>query len=304
MHDIEIKSFLDAVPSVKSKAIVDCVNSLDVSGDHLRVANLQEKSFLSRIWCTITGETEKRNNRIAQSHQTSLENMRELVDSLTSEIKDSNYAITQVANRLTNVEKQLAKTASNLVETREAVKRLKREVNGALAEVNSRLATIDLRNSANEDLGLIMSRWEAGKYDSFPLGARCYVALHELYWGSFGQYCRENRHTKSVDTLIETLKNRATKNLSSSSHGNFLSINDWLSFTQDKSEETDTFVKGLAYLGDYADMESFPWVYTFTQIPTMDQLSNTIPQICSPKKLAGRLSNDVFEEFLLEKNYA
>ena len=82
MPDVSPLQFLDAVPSAQGRVLVDMVNCLDVARDHIRVSTQTESDFFRRFVGAVTGESQKRNNRIAQSQQTVLESAVETIKEL------------------------------------------------------------------------------------------------------------------------------------------------------------------------------------------------------------------------------
>ena len=116
------QQFLHLVPSAQSRVLIDMVNSLDVARDHLRVSEKTSQSLGSRFFGAITGSTQRRNNHIAQNHQLALDSAISTITELAKSQSRSNFAIAQVAKRLTYVETSLAQTAMRLADVCEVVR--------------------------------------------------------------------------------------------------------------------------------------------------------------------------------------
>lgn len=291
----EAQQFLHAVPSAQSRVLIDMVNSLDVARDHLRVSERTHNSITRRFLGAITGSTQQRNNHISQSHQLVLDSAVATITELAKSQSRSNLAIEKVANRLTFVETSLAQTANRLADVCEVVAQLRCTVDEQVARLNDEIAHLDLRAAASEQLDLVMSRWEAGKFNAFPRSSRCFIAAHELYWGGFGEYLRRHPEASSVQTLKETFQNLASARLHRSVNDeDSASLSHWLSWETEAQKESPTFLDGLAYLGSDFDATAQPWSYTLSQLPAANDAPKAVAQYCSTKVLSKRIARDFF----------
>ena len=289
------QQFLHAVPSAQSRVLIDMVNGLDVARDHIRVSKVTEGSVLARFMGSITGETQQRNNRIAQNQQLVLESAVQTITVLAKGLARSNFAITQVANRLTEVESSLAQAVNVLIDTREAVQQLRSTVDAQVERLNAEVARLDLRVAASEQLENVMSCWEAGKFDAFPMASRCFISLHELYWGEFGEYLRQHSNAGNVNTLLETLQNKLLARLKYGAAGeDALPLSQWLKASAKSDENAEFFQQGLAYLGDSCSALAKPWSYTLTQLPKASQAPKLVSQYCNASTIAQRVSREFF----------
>lgn len=298
MPDISPLQFLEAVPSAQGRVLVDMVNCLDVAKDHIRVSTQTESSIFRRLVSAVTGETQKRNNRIAQSQQTVLESAVETIKELARHQTRSNYAIAQVAKRLTYVEESLAKSVNVLMETQNALCQLRVDVDGHVKRLNAEIARLDLRAAASEQMENVISRWEVGQFNHFPVASRCFVALHELYWGEFGDYCRHHP-VGSSQTLLNTFQNKAIARLKKDAKSEEpLAMTQWLAKSNASEAEADLFQQGLAYLGSHAQPSTSPWSYTMTQLPDANNLPMKVMRICEAEYIPERLGREMFAQAL------
>lgn len=287
--------FLHAVPSAQSRVLIDMVNSLDVTRDHLRVSHKTENSIADRFLGAVTGSTQKRNNHIAQNHQLTLDNVLTTITELAKFQSRSNCAIVQVANRLTFVETSLAHTANQLADVLEVVTLLRVTVNEQAARLTEEVARLDLRAAASEQLDLVMSRWESGKFNAFPRSSRCFIAAHELHWGEFGEYVRRHSNSANIETLKETFQNRAAARLRQSANDEEAApLSHWLSWESESQKESPIFLDGLAYLGSQCKSATQPWSYTLSQLPSANDAPKSVSQYCSAQVMSQRIAREFF----------
>ncbi len=291
----DVQQFLHAVPSAQSRVLIDMVNSLDVARDHIRVAEHTSTSLKSRFLGSITGSTQRRNNHIAQSHQLALDSAIATITELAKSQTRSNLAIEKVAHRLTFVETSLAHTVTRLADVCEAVAQLRCTVDEQAARLSDEIARLDLRAAANEQLDLVMSRWEAGKFNAFPRSSRCFIAAHELYWGEFGEYLRRHPESNNIQALKETFQNLASARLlRSAGDEDSAPLSHWLSWENESHKESPAFLNGLSYLGSDCDAATQPWSYTLSQLPAAHEAPKAVAQYCSTGVLSQRIAREFF----------
>jgi hypothetical protein len=295
MNTESAQQFLQVVPSAQSRVLIDMVNSLDVARDHIRVSEKASQSLGCRFLGEITGSTQRRNSHIAQNHQLALESAIAKITDLAKCQTRSNFAIEQVANRLTYIETSLAHTANQLADVCEVVKQLRFTVDEQAARLMKEIAQMDLRSAASEQLDLVMSRWEAGKFNAFPRASRCFIAAHELYWGAYGEFIRQHPDAPSILTLKETFQNKASLCLCKSANNEEAApLSYWLSWESESQKQSDIFVDGLAYLGSSCQFASQPWGYTLSQLPPASNAPKAVAQYISTDILAKRVTREFF----------
>lgn len=290
-----VQQFLSSVPSAQSRVLIDMVNGLDVARDHINVAKTTEGSTLARIVGAITGETQQRNNRIAQNQQLVLSSTVDVIVKLAEGLNGSNFAISQVANRLTEVENSLAQVVNVVVDIREVVTQLRVTVDVHMERLNAELARLDLRVAASEQLDYVISRWESCQFDAFPIASRSFIALHELHWGAFGEYLRQHPDASNVEMLLGTLHNKLVARLNYSISGDdALPLPQWLKKPGKSEDHESFFVEGLAYLGVNCLPDENPWSFTLTQLPSAKDAPKLVSQYCNADTLAKRVVREFF----------
>lgn len=295
MRDTTAEKFIHTVPSSQQRILIDMVNTIDVAEDHLRALRQDSGSLTGRLFGALKGTTQRRNSLVAQNHHVVLQSVVETIKNLAENQTRGNHALTKVARRLTEVEESLASVANVLVETRQTLRQLRNTVDENVDRIRGEIARMDLRAAATEQMDHVISRWEAGEFDAFPLGSRCYVALHELYWGEFGEYLRLHAEANNIGTLLGTLQNRLAARLKDGAAGeDALPLSVWLAPALVHEESADFFIEGLAYLGSNVSADGKPWSYTLTQLPEPGGAPTEVARFCAPAVLSHRVTREFF----------
>lgn len=294
MADTVEQRFFAAVPSAKDRVLVDMVNSLDVARDHLGVSRAEEGDILARLFGAISGETQRRNQRIDQAQLHALDALVDTVTELAKSNTKAFSAMEQVATRLTAVELDLAKVARVTVQTREAIRHLRDTVDDTAKRIALDIDRLDLRAAATEQMDNVISRWENGRFNLFPIASRGFIALHELYWGAFGEYQRRQDGSPSATILLDTLKERMASRWRQQIGEEALSLSEWLARPRVVEQVDDFFLDGLAYLGAACSAEKRPWSFTLTQLPEARVAPAEVIRLLDPDRLSDRLTREFF----------
>ncbi|SQA98115.1 Uncharacterised protein [Cedecea neteri] len=138
----------------------------------------------------------------------------------------------------------------------------------------------------------IFSRWRSGHYFSFSPAARCYVALEELRWGTFGDAVRLGTPEQAAE-LIEHVRALAISRLAEEVNASPRTrhyFHDWLATPTSPGllEHKDA----LTWLGDGCNIERQPVSYSVTQ--GWQGVALGMPRICSAMRLGSALVDEVF----------
>ena len=302
MDQLNVDSFLEAIPATRSKLLIDMVNSLDVADSHIRVAQARQGSFLSRCYDSVSGQAQQRNNAIAEHQQTSLRNVINVTTELARSIAHGHRVLAVAGERLTALELSLARVANVVTDQRNALHSLRITMCNELERVDAELNRLDMHTAAQDHTEWVFSRWDAGGWDVLPLAGRCYVAMNELYWGNFGEYCRRHPGERSR-VMLETVKNKAVAQLRRDAHTGphqQIALADWLSPAPKASHTTRLFAEGLSWLGEASSLhDAHPIGYLCTQWQTVGnnpQLPLSVPRIPTAERLTGLVADVFFEE--------
>lgn len=283
---------LDVLPMLADKFVVDFANGIHVTNDHIRVQK-QRTGFMSRLADGFTGASASRQTEINANLSNGVESSLKWLGELSESLAQSNYAIVCVNNRLNTLKHDVAKIANYSADTRQLLDELSVQVAERCGRLEHEVARIGLMQNAQINMDLVLSKWDAGKYQHLCLANRCYAALEELHWGAFGDFCRSNTGGKDQQHLIGIAKNKAISQLSKDALTNSamrLSAKDWLATPS--SPSAATLVEALSYLGDAANDVKQPFIYSATQQPT--QLPLRMPRLCSAERMSNAMLNEIF----------
>ena len=303
MDQVYVESFLEAFPAARSKLLIDMVNCLDVADGDIRVAKARQGTFFSRCYDSVSGQAQQRNNAIAEHQQTSLRNVINVTTELARSIAHGHRALAVAGERLTTLELSLARVANVVAAQRDALHSLRTTMCNELERVDAELNRLDMHTAAQDHTEWVFSQWDAGGWDALPLAGRCYVAMNELYWGNFGEYCRRHPGERS-SVMLETVKNKAVARLrrdASTGPHQQVALSYWLAPTTKASQTTRLFAEGLSWLGEAASLhDAHPIGYLCTQWHTLGnnpQLPLSVPRIPTAERLTGLVTNVFFEEW-------
>jgi hypothetical protein len=189
---------LERVPFLTDRMIVDLVNGLEVSGEHIRVRE-RRSGFFARAWDGLTGVSALRQQAIDKNFQAGLETVNVYLQNLQANQLQSDRALTVVATKLSETREGLKLLVGRHLALRDQVEALEARLDSALGEIHHRHAAMHaelnkmgLRLSALTQLGSEFDAWDAGRYAPFQPLTQLALVLEALHWGPFGQYDRQN----------------------------------------------------------------------------------------------------------------
>ncbi|MBC6573232.1 diguanylate cyclase regulator RdcB family protein [Escherichia coli] len=277
---------------LREKFVVDFANSIDVAQDHIRT--VRERTFFWRLKEELTGESAARQNAINDSLTQGVEASLHWLTELTTSLATTNYAITQVNNRLSSLVSDTAMLAHYSADTRELLLSLAERVNQNHEE---RLLQLEQNAEAESHLEQVFLRWRAGRYASFSPAGRCYVVLEELRWGAFGDAIRKGKADK-VKQLLDMLRHNALIQLTQDSGCGpavRLKAQDWLG-SQAQKQTDNEWHEAINWLGDWCSQEWHPVIWSTTQ--DSENLPIRMPRLCSAERIAGSMINEIFKKQL------
>jgi hypothetical protein len=289
-----LPAWTELLPAAKAKLLVDLTNALEAGANHLQVQERVSGPFV-RVWQSITGEASRRSTKIASYQQSALSGVMVLVEDLCQSVTTSNHAITQAAVRLYEVELALEKTADVAADTRDQLRELTLRFRRETTRIDQEFARVNLRISAREHVELVMSRWSSGQWHPLHLAARCYASLADLYWGAFGDWCRQTPAAAS-DNLLEELVHRATAQMQKDAGvapGERVPAQRWMSDDAGTPHDAQ-WREAIGFQGDWARPEDQPTVYVCSQLPPSTEWPLTVPRLCSAERLARAMVREVF----------
>lgn len=274
------------IDCLKDKAIVDLVNGLDVSRDHQKV--LDSQGFFKRIVNDVSGKNKNRQGELNKALTQGLESTVIWLTELTESVTVSNLAIQAVNTRVDKLSLTLSTLADDYLNTRSQLQRLSDVTFARLSALESDIANLRLEVKAKTQLDIIMSKWAAGSWDNLPIASRCFIALEELRWGSFGDFIRSCSKKEKSDYLL-LLKNKIIDQLACDSGlatKDRIDSNFWI-----KAQSQDS-LEAISFLGNWCIEHKHPLTFYFTQ--EWSERPIYMPNIISPDKLGFYLVDEIF----------
>lgn len=211
----QILDLLEDTPILKEKMIVDLVNGIEVSKDHLVVRSKRSNIF-SRLWDDVSGTSSDRQQRIDQQFQKSLETICTWLQRLQIEQIGTYKATTIISNKLLETREAIRQLANSHFELRSKmdlfineIKEFERSACSKFNSLTDEIENLGLRQSAMIHLDDVFYAWEAGvKYQAFSPLIQLLLVLEELYWSPFGAYDKVNPEFRNQlrDRCIVQLK--------------------------------------------------------------------------------------------------
>ncbi|MDF0728679.1 diguanylate cyclase regulator RdcB family protein [Cytobacillus sp. S13-E01] len=191
----EIQEFVNNLPILKEKMMVDFINGLEVSNDHLQVRS-KRGSLFSRFWDGITGTRFERQQRVDEQFQRSLETVNIWLQQLQGHQLETYRAITIVSDKLYETRQGIEKLVKSHLKLRSEVEELEERFNQFALVSNQKMTRfqeeierLGLRQSAMIALDNVFYSWESGtRFRGFSPLIQLLLVLEELYWSPFGEY--------------------------------------------------------------------------------------------------------------------
>lgn len=306
---ITTNTLISEHPQLTEKALVDFVNGLEVTADHIRVQTKTNSDFFARTWSGLNDESALRQNTINQHVTESLNAVSIWLQNLQSQQIQSDLAI--------------AKVGGKLLETRENLKRLaykhqtlSHEVNGILIEIDLmknkhdelsvEIERVDSGRLATQQIEAVFDKWNAGRLGHFPMLARLFLVFDELYWGDFGNYCRKcGLEHREIQRLVGQVQDKSLIQLKN----DWTQLHDtqtlyfWEDDTKNHFQNLQTDYRELvAYLTNGAPPDLMPMTWGLNQLAENPQISS-LQNLYLPKMLDIKNAIDRFT-FDFEARYA
>ncbi|WP_172591332.1 diguanylate cyclase regulator RdcB family protein [Shewanella xiamenensis] len=293
-NDPVSEEVLISLPSLKQKFLVDLVNGIDISKDHIKVQH-SRNGFFNRLWDSYTGASARRQNQVNDMLTTGLDSSLRWLTELTKSQAFTNTALVKVNQRLNRLHHEVAEVANFAADTRQVLDELTIDVNHRLSELESKLRVSDLRQRAYQQSDSLFNRWGAERFNAFSPAQRCYLLLTELAWGEFGSYCQiagEVDRKALLNDLHNRLVERLNKDMESAiAIQHHVRINSDLWFNQPcvNSLVGTQYQQALSFLGDQLSRESHPFSW---YVLNGKERPRQVPFLMSSARLVKGLSND------------
>ncbi len=288
-------------PQLTEKALIDFVNGLEVTAEHIRVQIKVNGDFFTRTWSSLNGESALRQNTINEHVTESLQTVSIWLENLQDQQIQSDLAIAKVSDKL-------VETRKGLLILLERHQNLKQQVTGIMVQLDdmkndhqqlsARLDQVDSGRLATQQIEAVFDKWKAGRLDHYPILVRLFLVFDELYWGDFGNYCRKcGLEHSEIKRLVQQVQDKSLIQLKCE-WGNSRSIYIWQDDTKSQLQNLHgDYREMLAYLTDGAPHDEMPMVWGLNQLANnpnpKDSLQNlNIPIMLDMQNAIHRFSFD------------
>ncbi|RKQ40237.1 diguanylate cyclase regulator RdcB family protein [Enterobacter sp. R1(2018)] len=275
---------------ITEKFVVDFANGIDVARDPWR--SQQGKAFYQRLKEEFAGQNRKRYWGLDGAAPENMEASLAWLGQLTGTVAKSYLAACLIHERLSQMETASARVAYYSAEGREQLSQIKKVLEQRVSKLELQLRNSDLYRQGTVHCEQIFARWRTGHYFSFSPAGRCYVALQELRWGTFGdalRLCSEEQAELLLELAHGLAINRLAEDVNASPRTRHY-YHEWLTAPSvpDLMEHKDA----LIWLGNGSDSDRHPVSYSVTQ--SWQGITLGMPRICSAMRLGSAMVEEIF----------
>lgn len=280
------------------KFVVDFANGIDVARDHLSVQR-GRTGFFARMYDGFTGQGTRRQAQINASLTDGVEASLQWLCELSESVACSNWAISQVNDRVTTLTGSVTRLAHYSADTREQLQALAHRLDTRMKGMEQDIARIDFIQKAQLNVDTSFHKWTAGRFAALSPAARCYATLEELRWGALGDYCRSIYSSqRQCRDFIHMVADRATVQLAADAAISLQTPAEmskvWLAEPPARpGNGSDDLRHAVAYMADGMDVSKAPFVSTAVlQRPA----SLSVPLLAYSRRVAEALIQEVFPQ--------
>jgi hypothetical protein len=200
-------------------------------------------------------------------------------------------ATKRVREKLLQLEQSPVLKGISVFDRHSQLSKLRTQLTFKLEQLENRLQSVNLIEYGREHYEQVFALWDHGHYFPFSPAGRCYIALQELYWGTFGEailLADDLQKTRLIEEVRVRVIDKLASEVNASSNTRHY-YHEWL--TTPTSPGVLEYKEALAWLGDASHVEKQPVSYSVTQ--TWCGISLGMPRICSAMRLGGALVDEL-----------
>jgi|GEM_PF-6402834 hypothetical protein len=257
---------------LNEKLIVDFINGITVSKD-LQSEIKKRSSHKNRFFDAISGKSYLRQAHLNDHVLTGLSACEGWLNLVSNNLNEHSVAISQISHSLSKTQAHLTHMAGVMIDVRDQVHSLLKFTDNLVQDVQV-LKTTD---AAKTHLDIVFSSWEVGDLDDYSIISKSYIALDNLYWGSFSKVVHFPNKSNYLKLLRNKLVIQLKKEFGASSDDQLYLRSDWI-LNEQKNQNTSEL---LEYLGDWSLKKPniVPNVFLATQWDTLDNTELEKPEI-------------------------
>jgi len=285
----------DTLPNLKFKFAPDMINGLQVAQDHIKVQKCRS-GYFNRLWDGLVGTSQRRQTAINQEVLIGLQQTGEYLEALTEGLTLTNRHLLRIDKSVQHLKTQLAEVADFATDLHSSMEAFSTFARDKLAEHEQRLCRVEGKVAAEDQLDLLLGRWDAGLFCHLSIASRCFAVLDELAWGDFGEHLSTLPLTERA-RLLERLKNklqfRVARDAEHSSEDADRLPTELL-FTVPQSVLSADYQHALCYLGSELDLHHQPISHYALFMPLEKPL--TIPYLTKVSRFTDTMTKELLGE--------
>lgn len=269
------------IPSLPLRVAVDIINGAEVTGELIRVRQAQS-GWMCRVWDSLVGTSHRRDQLILQSLSQTQHHVAEVVGWIQN-LNIENLRLFEAV--LLKLKESREADSTN----RDAQKRLEEMINEVQSRVEdheSRIKSLE----AHKQVDVVMSQWESGAFDDFPVLTQLFVVMSELAWGEFGQALERDATASDRIKLHQYAMNKIEVHLKRLSASPSMPIDWYLKCFGNIYLPPDT-IEQLRFMSESARSPSI-WVAAAILIPGASKHEH-LPGFPTPRTCVKRLFSEV-----------
>ena len=257
---------------LNEKLIVDFINGITVSKD-LQSEIKKRSSHKNRFFDAISGKSHLRQAHLNDHILTGLSACEGWLNLVSNNLNEHSVAISQISHSLSKTQAHLTHMVGVVIDVRNQVHNLLKFTDNLMQDVQV-LKTTD---AAKTHLDIVFSSWEAGDLGNYSIISKSYIALDNLYWGSFSKVIDFPNKSDYLKLLRNKLVIQLKKEFGASSDDQLYLRSDWI-LNEQKNQNTSEL---LEYIGDWSLRKPniVPNVFLATQWDTLDHTELEKPEI-------------------------
>ncbi|QSF46384.1 diguanylate cyclase regulator RdcB family protein [Paenibacillus tianjinensis] len=212
----QFRKLIESVPVLHDKLIVDLVNGIEVTKDHINFREVRNPNFFSRAWDGLTGKSANRQQQIDLNLSRGLQAASVWLQNVQAEQIRSDRALVYVSKKLAETRIGIQKLVASHLDLRDDVQKLGEKIGQfeelcqlQMSELKRQIQSIGQRQSAVIQMNKEFDKWESGGYSAYAPLSQLLIVLETLNWGAFGEYDTFNTEFRDqlFDKCVIMLKN-------------------------------------------------------------------------------------------------
>lgn len=272
------------LPQLTDKVIVDLVNGLGVTEDHIEEQSRRQARAV-RVLDSLTGEGSRRQHAINASLSSQMRVTVQYLKELEISQARSMLAIERVARNVDALAAHTTELGDALVDLEVEVATISRDVEACRRD----LQRVDLEQSATREVTAVFDHWDAGHWTGCSALERLFLALDALFWGTFGDCVRAARRA-TAEQYLKMARDRAAARLRDELEPNTaraLPLSLWCQ----TGRRSDVFAATVGYLAETANARQ-----PLCGVIAAPELSASlrVPRVLSVDRAIERVFDEIF----------